>query len=116
MTTKRDACCRLLRKNSYSGISSSIIYLFTMSKISNPPPEFVTRMGTLLKGFKQTIVEQRVAAGETLEEGKEAMSFACLKLLCKKFMEEDRDEYHFAHPFLLLLEWNLIACSLIMCW
>mmetsp|Transcript_13416 Transcript_13416/g.25176 ORF Transcript_13416/g.25176 Transcript_13416/m.25176 type:complete len:440 (-) Transcript_13416:928-2247(-) len=109
MTTKRDARGRLLSKNSYSGIRSSIIYLFTMSKI-NPPPEFVTRMGTLLKGFKRTIVEQRVAAGETLEEGKEAMSFACLKLLCKKFMEEDRDEYHFAHLF-LLLEWNLIARS-----
>jgi hypothetical protein len=44
-------------------------------------------MTTLLKGLKQMIVEQRVAAGEALEEGKEAMSFACLKLLCQKFVE-----------------------------
>ena len=38
------------------------------------------------------------------------MSFACLKLLCEKFVKGNRDEYHFAHLF-LLLEWNLIARS-----
>jgi hypothetical protein len=56
-------------QNLYLGICSSSIYLFTVSNI-DPQLEFVTRMGTLLKGFKRTIVEQRVAAGETLEEGK----------------------------------------------
>jgi hypothetical protein len=109
MTTKRDANGRLLSKNAYSGIRSSVVYLFTMSN-TNLPSEFSTRMGTLLKGFKRTIVEQRIAAGETLEEGKEAMSFACYKLLCKKFFQGKKDEYHFAHLF-LLLEWNLIARS-----
>jgi hypothetical protein len=58
-------------QNLYSGICSSSIYLFTVSNI-DPQLEFVT-IGTLLKGFKREIVEQRVAAGETLEEGKEAM-------------------------------------------
>ena len=67
-------------------------------------------MSTLLKGFTRTIVGQRVEAGESLEEGKEVMSFECLKLLCKKFFEGQNDEYHFAHLF-LLLEWNLIARS-----
>mmetsp|Transcript_14301 Transcript_14301/g.26814 ORF Transcript_14301/g.26814 Transcript_14301/m.26814 type:complete len:130 (+) Transcript_14301:388-777(+) len=80
-----------------------------MSNLS-APPEFRDRMTTLLKGLKRTIVEQRVAAGEALEDGKEAMSFACLKLLCQKFVKGNRDEYHFAHLF-LLLEWNLIARS-----
>jgi len=101
MTTKRDEDGRLLSKNAYSGIRSSVAFLFTMSN-TNLPPDFSTRMGTLLKGFKRTIVEQRIAAGETLEEGKEAMSFACYKLLCKKFFQGKKDEYHFAHLFLLL--------------
>ena len=69
MTTKRDMHDRFLSKNSYSGIHSSIIYMFTMSN-TTPPPDFVSRMGTLLKGFKRTIVEQCIAAGEALEEGK----------------------------------------------
>jgi len=109
MSTKRDANGRLLSKNAYSGIRSSVVYLFTMSN-TNVPSDFNSRMGTLLKGFKRTIVEQRVAAGESLEEGKEAMSFECYKLLCKKFFQGEKDEYHFAHLF-LLLEWNLIAQS-----
>ena len=109
MATKKDTEDKYLSRGTYIGIRSSIVYLFTMSNLS-PPPEFRDRMTTLLKGLKRTIVEQKVAAGEVLEEGKDAMSFACLKLLCQKFVEGNRDEYHFAHIF-LLLEWNLIARS-----
>lgn len=109
MTSKRNEEDKYLSRGTYTGIRSSIVYLFTMSNLP-PPPDFHHRMTTLLKGFRRTIVEQRVAAGETLEEGKEAMSFACFKLLCQKFFKGDKDEYHFAHLF-LLLEWNLIARS-----
>lgn len=109
MASKKTNEDKFYSRGTYIGIRSSIIYLFTMSNIS-PPPEFRERMTTLLKGLKRTIVEERVSAGETLEEGKDVMSFACLKLLCKKFLEGENDEYHFAHLF-LLLEWNLIARS-----
>ena len=109
MTTKKREEGRYLGRGSYDNIRSSIIYLFTMSNTS-PPPGFRNSMTTLLKGFTRTIVGQRVEAGESLEEGKEVMSFECLKLLCKKFFEGQNDEYHFAHLF-LLLEWNLIARS-----
>lgn len=109
MTSKKKDDDKYLSRGTYIGIRSSIIYLFTMSNLS-PPPEFRDRMTTLLKGLKRMIVEQRVSAGETPEEGKDAMSFACLKLLCQKFFQGDKDEYHFAHLF-LLLEWNLIARS-----
>jgi hypothetical protein len=51
-----------------------------------------------------------VENGESLEEGKEAMSFHCYKLLCRKFFEGGKDEYMFALLF-LTLEWNLIARS-----
>jgi len=109
MTSKINNENKYFGRGTYVGIRSSIMYLFTMSNRS-PPAGFRDRMATLMKGFKRTIVEQRVAAGEPLEEGKEAMSFPCLKLLCKKFSEGDKDEYHFAHLF-LLLEWNLMARS-----
>jgi hypothetical protein len=51
-----------------------------------------------------------VENGESLDEGKEAMSFQCCKLLCRKFLEGEKDEYMFALLF-LVLEWNLIARS-----
>jgi hypothetical protein len=98
-----------MSKGSYGGIRSGVIFLFTMSQIS-PPPSFRDRIATLLKGFKRTILEQKVRRGETLDEGKEAMSFQCYKLLCKKFFEGEKDEYLFALLF-LVLEWNLIARS-----
>ena len=51
---------------------------------------------------------QKIDNEKMLEEGKEAMSFACYELLCKTFFEGKKDEYNFAHLF-LTLEWNLIA-------
>ena len=55
-----------------------------------------------MKGFKQIIVQQKVASGELLEEGKEFMSFVCYKLLCWKFFEGKKDEYLFALLFITL--------------
>jgi hypothetical protein len=99
-----------MSKGSYCGICSGVIYLFTMSQIS-PPPSFCERIATLLTGFKErTILEQKVENGESLDEGKEAMTFQCYKLLCRKFLEGEKDEYMFALLF-LVLEWNLIARS-----
>ena len=100
---------KYLSKGTYCGIRSGIINLFTMSN-TPLPPQFREQLCILLKGFKRTITEQRVADGATLEEGKDVMSFACYKLLCKKFCEGARDEYNFAHLF-LTLEWNLMARS-----
>lgn len=55
-------------------------------------------------------MSDKVEAGESLEEGKDAMSYACYKLLCSKFLEGNKDEYIFVHLF-LVLEWNLIVRS-----
>ena len=109
MSQKKDGDGNYFSKSHYCGARSCIINLFTMSNVS-PPPGFRERMQTLMKGFKRTIVSQKVERGETLEEGKEVMSFACYELLCKKFFEGEKDEYNFAHLF-LTLEWNLIARS-----
>ena len=64
----------------------------------------------LMKGFKRSIEQQKVASSERLEEGKDFMSFVCYKLLCQKFFKGKKDEYRFALLF-LPLEWNLIAKS-----
>ena len=107
MAQRKDGRDKYLGKGTYCGIRSGIINLFTMSNLS-PPPRFREQVSVLLKGFRRTITEQKVAAGECLEEGKEVMSFSCYKLLCEKFMKGERDEYNFAHLF-LTLEWNLMA-------
>ena len=107
MAQRKDGQDKYLGKGTYCGIRSGVINLFTMSNLS-PPPRFREQVSVLLKGFRRTITEQKVIAGESLEEGKEVMSFACYKLLCEKFMQGNRDEYNFAHLF-LTLEWNLMA-------
>ena len=82
-TTNKD---KLLSKGTYCGIHSGVIYLYTMSYLSHPP-SFHKKMSTLMKGFKRTIMQQKVASGELLDKGKKLMSFACYKLLCQKFFE-----------------------------
>ena len=90
-----------MSKGTYCGIQLGLFFLFTMCQIS-PHPSFRERIATLLKGFKRTILEQKVERGESLEEGKEAMSFDCYQLLCRKFIEGEKDEYLFALLFLIL--------------
>ena len=98
-----------LSVHNYSSIRSGIAFLFKMTNIPLPAG-YRDQMSTLLKGLTRTIVAEKVDSGESLEEGKEAMSFACYELLCKKFFEGEKNEYAFAHLF-LTLEWNLIARS-----
>jgi hypothetical protein len=76
MAQRKDNEDKYLGKGTYCGIRSGIINLFTMSNLS-PPPRFREQVSVLLKGFRRTITEQKVTAGESLEEGKEVMSFAC---------------------------------------
>ena len=109
IANKKDENGNYLSAHNYSGIRSGISFLFKISHTSFPP-NFRDQMSTLLKGINRTVVAQKVESGETLEEGKEAMSFACYNLLCQKFFEGKKNEYIFAHLF-LTLEWNLIARS-----
>ena len=90
-----------MSKGMYHSICFGIIYLYTMSNLS-PPPSFCEKMSTLMKGFKRTIVQQKVQSGKQLDEGKEHMTFQCYKLLCWKFFEGKKDEYLFALLFITL--------------
>ena len=107
MSQKKTKEGKYFSKTTYESIRSAFMHLFIMSDMT-PPPGLRDKLTTLLKGFKRRIIEERVVAGESLDEGKDAMSFECYNLLCKKFFEGDKDEFIFAHTF-LLLEWNLMA-------
>lgn len=64
----------------------------------------------MLKGFRQTIQQQKVDLGQSLNEGKDPLSFSGYNLLCKVFLENNssHDGFIFAHAF-LTLEWNLMC-------
>ena len=96
MTNKKNKDGKYYSKSVYDGIRSSFMSLYMMCDLV-PPPGFRERMTTLLKGFKRTIVDERVTNGEVLEEGKDCMSFECFNILCKKCFEGECYEYNFAH-------------------
>ena len=79
MAGKKDNEGKYYGKSTYDGIRSSLMHLYTMSNVT-PTEEFRARMATFMKGFKRTIIGQKVENGESLEEGKEVMSFECLSL------------------------------------
>ena len=96
-----------LAQASYQGIRSAIVHFFKFAN-SPLPNNFNSEIEELLKGLKRTIISAKVSSGESLEEGKEVMSFECYELLCKKFLTGKGNEAIFAHAF-LTFEWNLMA-------
>lgn len=74
-----------LAQSSYQGVRSAIVHLFKYAD-TPLPANFNEEMEELLKGMRRTIISQKVSSGESLEEGKELMSFECYELLCKKFL------------------------------
>ena len=70
MVTKKKPDDRWMSRGTYDSIRSSIVHLIKKSPLQEPPQSFRTKMNTFMKGFARTIVDQRVADGQTLEEGK----------------------------------------------
>ena len=48
------------------------------------------------------------ASGQSLQEGKEPMSFAVYRVLCGKLLRSEASDALFAHTY-LVLEWNLMS-------
>ena len=95
--------------STYDGARSSLMYLMKQDNVY-PPPEFKEKICNILKGFRRTIQQQKVDLGESLNEGKDPLSFSGYNLLCRTFLENNgtNDEFIFAHAF-LTLEWNLMC-------
>ena len=65
---------------------------------------------TKFKGLNRGHAYEKEKTGGRLTEGKDPMSFALYKLLCKKMLEDGSKEAIFAHAF-LTMTWNLICRS-----
>ena len=72
--------------------------------------KFEKELSTKLKGLLRAHAEEKESTGKRLSEGKDPMSFALYKLLCKKMMEDGSKSAVFAHAF-LTLTWNLVCRS-----
>jgi hypothetical protein len=82
--------------------ASALTYLFRQSGFACIPAEMSSKLSLFMKGMRETIVRDKIDAGESIIEGKKEMSFECLQLLCKLFAERKNPAYAFAWPFLLL--------------
>ena len=69
-----------------------------------PPLAFKEKVCTLLQGLCRTIQQQKVDHSETLNEGKDPLSFSGYHLLHKIFLQNNgtNNEFIFAHAFLTL--------------
>ena len=61
--------------STYNGARSSIMNLMKQDNVY-PPLEYKEKVCNLLKGFRRTIQQQKVDLGESLNEGKEPLSFS----------------------------------------
>ena len=71
---------------------------------------FEKDLGQKFKGLFRGYAQEKEEKGGRLAEGKDPMSFALYKFLCKKMVEDGSKESIFAHAF-LTLTWNLICRS-----
>ena len=75
LTTRRKRSQSYLEKSTYGRIRSALSHLFRMSgQEMNATME--KEMSQFMSGIQQTIVDQEISKGESLNEGKRPMSFA----------------------------------------
>ena len=95
--------------STYDGARSSIMHMMKLDNVY-PDHKFKEKICNLLKGFCQTVQQQKVELGLSLDEGKDPLTFAGYNLLCRTFLHNNgsNNEFTFAHCF-LTLEWNLMC-------
>ena len=89
--------------STYNDAWSLIMYLMKQDNVY-PPLAFKEKVCTLLQGLCRTIQQQKVDHSETLNEGKDPLSFSGYHLLHKIFLQNNgtNNEFIFAHAFLTL--------------
>ena len=95
--------------STYDGAQSSIMHLMKQDNVY-PDHEFKEKICNLLKGFKRMVQQQKIELDQSLDEGKDPLSFAGYNLLCRTFLKNNGtyNEFIFAHCF-LTLEWSLMC-------
>ena len=86
--------------STYDGERSSIMHLMKQDNVY-PDHQFKEKLCNLLKGLRQTVQQQKVELGLSLDEGKYPLTFAGYHLLCRTFLLNNgtNDEFTFAHCF-----------------
>eukprot|EP00957_Ditylum_brightwellii_P117287 8945363-Ditylum_brightwellii.AAC.1 len=67
-------------------------------------------MGHFLISMKHTISKANAKSGDSLDKGKQCMTFNVYTKYCEILIAGEGDDYIYAHCF-LTLEWNLLSCS-----
>ena len=67
-------------------------------------------MSQFMSGIQQTVINDKIRKGGSLNEGKRPMSFQTYENICELLYVGGDDEYLFTNAF-LAVEWNLMAQS-----
>ena len=94
---------------SYEQAQSALKHLFRMSKYAMLV-EYFDSLKQFTKGIRQHVADKKALEGDVSISGKKKMGFDVYKKICELFMNEEGEEFIFAHAF-LTLEWNLMARS-----
>ena len=90
----------------YSGIRSSISYLYKLARV--PQPEELSReMSTFISGMERTITCAKHKLGLKITEGKKPLSMKAYSMMARRLFENEAKEDIFAHLF-LVLDWCLM--------
>ena len=114
--TQRKACrgkgrglSMSLGNASYKQSQSALKHLFRMSKYAMQT-NFFDNLEQFTKGIRWHVADKKVLEGDVTMVGKKKMGFNVYKKMCEKFLQEEGEDYVFAHAF-VTLEWNLMARS-----
>ena len=94
---------------SYEQSQSTLKHLFRMSKYAMQT-NFFDDLKQFTKGIRRHVADKKVREGDTTMVGKKKMGFDVYKKICKKFLQEEGEEYIFTRAF-VTLEWNLMVRS-----
>jgi hypothetical protein len=99
-----------LSPSSYGNKRSAFNHLFRLHNRTGFPAAFNAELGILMRGFKRQIAKEGNRGGDrgANREGKEPMSVALFKAICRWFLNYGTRDGIFAHCY-LVLTWNL-AC------
>ena len=109
LTSRKRGTGAYMGKATYNGIRSSLCHMYRMSG-QVMSDDMQRQMSVLMSGMKRVVASDRVARGESLDEGERPMAFAVYQKMCEILYYGEDHEYLFAHSY-LTMEWNLMARS-----
>ena len=86
---------------SYEQSQSALKHLFRMSKYAMQT-NFFDNLKQFTKGIRRHVADKKVLEGDVTMVGKKKMGFNIYKKICEKFLQEEGEEFIFAHAFVTL--------------